>query len=675
MKSFRHFAIVAILLWQLPRAFADDVITNFMSPIASYQYPEDFSGEILINGVVLSPFVSYEYQENFITEALINGGILSPIISYQYYEWPSNILSLQYSPTASYYYQFFGAPVLDIVQTNRIPTTAETTPAFLLLPSSSPSRLVAFHGGIFTTNLASVDPNQMTIVLTHGWNSSPNSWPSNMASMFRANDVTSPNIVAWDWTTVAGSSDEPGIPAEQTGEQGRELGEALQQKLGPNYSNKIQFIGHSLGTLVNASAANYLQGTNWVNEPFSSTPWPATNMLMTLFDEAEVATDVTNFQSDVAILLGLDGNPFAVRQSYDHPLPRQSAWAENYVSAFGLLQTNAANVILSDGFPTFNFDLADLFQALTDFHGYPMTWYEGTIGSDDFPMGFQWPLFWMQGNEAFADAPTNGSVYAQETGVPWYLIQTNWNWGTNYVTARFYSYQINFWSSAGDIPDDIVDASGYVQSQAIQYSENTAWQIVLKTANLVYGSNAQKQPLGVRASAETDNNNVPAYAWMQLLVPTNAVSLSFDYIIQGDWNDDSLATAFNGTNVLLIAGNEIETNTTFSSGPINVSAYAGQTNEFFVGIIGGTSTNAQLTVENLTFFISLAPTLQVQANGSNLIVSWPLSAQSFSLQTTTNLADPNAWDLVTNVPVIINFNNTVTNTMTGNQSFYRLITQ
>ena len=148
--------------------------------------------------------------------------------------------------------------------------------------------------------------------------------------------------------------------------------------------------------------------------------------------------------------------------------------------------------------------------------------------------------------------------------------------------------------------------------------------------------------------------------------------MSFDYIIQGDWQSDSLAAAFNGTNVLLIAGNTIQTNITFSSGSIDVSAYAGQTNEFFIGIVGGTSTNAQLTVENLAFSVSLPPSLQAQMSGGNLMLSWPMSAQDFSLQTTTNLSDPNSWMTLPNVPAIVNLQNAVTNPVSAGAQFYRL---
>jgi hypothetical protein len=149
--------------------------------------------------------------------------------------------------------------------------------------------------------------------------------------------------------------------------------------------------------------------------------------------------------------------------------------------------------------------------------------------------------------------------------------------------------------------------------------------------------------------------------------------MSFDYRIQGDWASDSLAAALNGTNVLSIPGGEIQTNLTFSSGAIDVSAFSGQTNELFIGILGTTSTNAQLTVENLTFSIASAPSLQAQASGDSLTVSWPMSAENFMLQATTNLADPSSWGVLTNVPVIVNLQNAVTNLIPGGVGFFRLI--
>jgi hypothetical protein len=657
--------------------FAQDTITNIMSPIASYQYPDDFSSESLTNGGVISPFVSYQYLQNVSTEALTNGGIMSPILSYQYYEWPGNgILNLQSSPVVSYYYQFLDAPVLNIVSTSRTPTTAETTPAYLLSPPP-PSQLMAYLGGIFTANLASIDPNQMTIVLTHGWiplnpltgdplfrSNGVDDWPINMASLLRANGITSANILAWDWKNAASSSlSDPKQAGGQTPQEGIALGQALLSALGSSYSGKVHFIGHSFGTLVNAYAANFLHGDRWANEPVSPTPWAGTDALMTLFDEAEVGADkdfnlnqqdITDLEALAAALAGENPDYLTLSSPYYHPLPKQCAWADNYVSAFGLLLPNAANVILTNGFPTDAPDPLSWFYELGSFHEYPAQWYEETIQTDNSAMGFIWSLLWSIGDPAFANAPTAGSVYLQAfENSQWHLTAKDWNFGTSWVNARFQEYRSGIITSVNNEVPGLVTANGLVNGQIVgALPAFDAFILSFFTTSIAHD---------------------PAYAWMQLAVPTNAVSMSFDYIIRGDWADDSLAAAFNGTNVLLIAGSEIQTNITFSSGSIDVSAFQGQTNELFIGIVGGTSTNAQLTVENLAFSVSSPPSLQVQVNGSNLMLSWPMSAHNFSLQTTTNLGDPNSWVTLTNVPSIVNVQNTVTNPIAGSEGFYRLI--
>ena len=110
----------------------------------------------------------------------------------------------------------------------------------------------------------------------------------------------------------------------------------------------------------------------------------------------------------------------------------------------------------------------------------------------------------------------------------------------------------------------------------------------------------------------------------------------------------------------------------FDSGAIDVTAYAGRTNEFFVGIVGGTSTNAELTVMNLAFYIAPPPLLNVVASGSDLKLTWPLAAQNFNLQSTTNLVNTNAWTMVTNVPAIVDLQNAVTNPISGAAKFYRM---
>jgi uncharacterized repeat protein (TIGR03803 family) len=71
------------------------------------------------------------------------------------------------------------------------------------------------------------------------------------------------------------------------------------------------------------------------------------------------------------------------------------------------------------------------------------------------------------------------------------------------------------------------------------------------------------------------------------------------------------------------------------------------------------------------FSISLVPSLAIAGAGNQAILSWPIWAPNFSLQSTTNLASP-VWTAITNAPVVIDTNNLVTNCLSGDQRFYRL---
>ena len=168
--------------------------------------------------------------------------------------------------------------------------------------------------------------------------------------------------------------------------------------------------------------------------------------------------------------------------------------------------------------------------------------------------------------------------------------------------------------------------------------------------------------------------NTPAYAWIPLTVPSNAVSMSFNFLLQGNGNEDSFQVALGGTNILSLETSLIQTNVTLSSGLIDVSPYAGQQVELFLGIVGGTSTNAALTVSDFQFYVTLSPALQIQLAGTNVVLTWPLSATGYVVQKTDKLAPTPSWTTVTNVPAIVDFQYTVTNQISGSSRFYRLAT-
>ena len=625
---------------------------------------------------VISPIVSYQYYDALDTTT--NSVIVSPIASYQYFDC-LDATGAQFlkSPPASFYYPFLNTPQFVIIPTTRLPTESETTPAFIL---PTLAQLNVFTNGSFQP-MDTLDPTRMTIVLTHGWihtipfetvssGGGPEGWPTDVDTKLQANGVTA-NIAAWNWTNAAKSfAMDPGTAEARTPDQGIALGQALTNALGAGYLKPVHFIGHSLGTLVNAYAANFLQGTNWATEPKSSNPWPGTNMQMTLFDEAEVATGLTEPFQGLSLLIGRNGNPFYPKPSYDHPLPRQCAWADNYISAFGLLHPEAVNVILTNDFPSDAPNWLSWMNGLAAFHSYPFGWYEETIQSDISPMGYLWSF---ERGGCFSQAPKTNSVYVQAAS-EWNLAVTNWLYGTNLLNSRFQEYRNGLADSIQNETPGRVTANGSVNGLTFDALPTASGFVVnlLKTPVSESFSPNVKPRLAANAQADQTNATTPAYVWMQLNIPDNAISMSFDYKIQGEWNNDLLTAALGGTNVLSIPGSQIQTNTLFSSGLIDVTALAGRTNEIFVGIVGDTSTNAQLTVQNLVFYSLPIPSLQAAVLGDQIVLTWPLLSQGFQLQATTNLSDPNSWITQTNVSSIMNLQNTFTNPISAGSKFYRL---
>jgi len=57
---------------------------------------------------------------------------------------------------------------------------------------------------------------------------------------------------------------------------------------------------------------------------------------------------------------------------------------------------------------------------------------------------------------------------------------------------------------------------------------------------------------------------------------------------------------------------------------------------------------------------------------NSIVLTWPATVGGLTLQSTTNLVAPVAWTNVSLAPVVVNGQNTVTNTISGAQQFFRL---
>ena len=71
-------------------------------------------------------------------------------------------------------------------------------------------------------------------------------------------------------------------------------------------------------------------------------------------------------------------------------------------------------------------------------------------------------------------------------------------------------------------------------------------------------------------------------------------------------------------------------------------------------------------------FAALAPKLSIALSGTNVVLSWPTSTTSWSLQAEPVLEFPGNWSILTNIPSLLNSEYIVTNAITSAAQFYRL---
>lgn len=776
MRSFRQLALVAALLLQSLSALADDVITNLMSPVVSFQYPDNFS-----------------------SQALTNGGILSLIASYQYFEWPGDdVLGLWASPRVSYFYPGNDGPQIVLqgrvtgaggvplsgaavsvafgnlpltgtssdangdyevplgagvyavtvsasgyAQSSRVltlnagtapqnfqlaalPATPDQTPvtrqpaAFSFPPIGSlGEHLKVFNGTAFVNIVPANTPSpaKMTIVLTHGWipqalgyevpNAGIEGWPTTIATAMLAQGVTPDvaNILAWDWRYAAQGTlpPEENIPGEAV-----LLGQSLQTVLGSGYSQPVHFVGHSLGALVNAGAANYLNGHKTAQQAVSQTPWVSAPMHFTLFDHGEVSRIASLQVLFDGLTLDL-GSPTEVLkyasktlQGWKPSLPVQYEWADNYISQVGFYLPNTMNVALqkAPGYAGIRFWEA---------HSYPMSWYGLSIASPtypDNPLGFKRSYEYSQlpgvslpfppsiaelsPGDAYHQTPGDANQLALEPLPPQNLFQLIvplfGNGADTIVQGVVGPIQI-----VGEVSSEIRDAAaqaGEWVTQGFNYVGNAALEGGQSLVNL-YNSGVLRLRLhttspgpqnlmaarGGPVTAQGDGDSAsPPMAWLPIQFPANATAMAFDFIMEGNPVEDVLVCGIGTNNLFSLEAKYIPTNAMSASRLIDVTAWAGTTNELFFGFLGGTSTNATLIIENIRFFSLAEPRLEIAVSGDATLLSWPLTAGGYVVETTPTLTTP-TWETVTNAPVISADRYVLTNSWSDQSRFFRLRAQ
>lgn len=569
------------------------------------------------------------------------------------------------------------------------------------------SQLKVFVGGAFTTG--TVDRSKPTVIFTHGWNSDPTVWAEAMAGRMATLNA---NLLAWDWQTQADTI-EPVTAMARTRRQGEALGKALFDALGTNYAQSLHFIGHSLGTLVNASAANYLHWRH-LREQFSAFGYERTHI--TLLDDAGGVSKLGKAVTFDYTVTGMDGSlaSSVVENGYVSPVPDDAAWVDNYYSFVGKRHPQAVNVLLPKA--VIFADRTNLKVYLEQVHRYPCNWYAMTVLTPTqcllghrysfersglataFPSPSPYPL----GTDLSQDLISNFELDLVELESP-----LDWSDAKNYQ-ARFGIPAAGFsaiqWAAQGSVNllsagvqkvgNVVENVSETLSSFAVTHNGVPVYSETADSTTMYYlpegtelqtevrlsprfqltvpSSKPSPMPRVAKDGGPGDSNGPPA-VWMSVAVPSNTLGMAFNFtLISGDTNDDYLAFGINGTNVFALETRFMPAGQVLSSGMIDISAYAGQSVEFFFGVLGGNSTNTSLAVDGIRFYQEARPALSVASSGNEVRLLWPITHNTFVLETATALTPVPDWKQMTNIASVVGLENVVTNALPPGSRFFRL---
>ena len=589
-----------------------------------------------------------------------------------------------------------GLPVLAAV--NRSPAATakrEQTP-----PDPAGARPLAFKifsGTGFIEN-GVIDKNRMTVVISHGWNLGGGSaiagWPTTLAYQIANQHALSggaPNIIVWDWSALANTT---APPIDQACYQGEYLGKALQSVMGTGYNQRIHFIGHSLGTIVNAYACDYVHGSFSRNSNNPAIPWNRnlTQPHVTILDEAEIASVfgqsvITSAtigwkiaQAKGALLAG----GVAAAKDWKNPVPTSAVWTDNYISLVGVQRDDAVNVcLLADAY---SYNIRNPKAGLESAHAYSHKWYLNSIGASGIypqigfrnsyesslmfpPTGFGKTLgsLWYENLDTtepldlrYVANPvpheaqlkllsflsvSAGAQAGAVVGDPilnGYEAAINWvgDLGgtvivkTGQVTASVKEKVGNGWDAALDVVSTINPEVGFIGN------------IVVPSLRLLLSTPTQGASLRAARSFDAAASASPPQAWVPLQGPADAAFLVFDFTVTGDPGEDQIVCAINEQNLLTLPARFAPDGSPVSTDFLDISAYAGQQVEIYFGLVGGTSSSSTLAIDGIRFVTVPTPKLTATAVGDQIRLNWPAAAAGWVLQRNPGLS-PENWEDVT----------------------------
>ncbi|WP_193214252.1 alpha/beta fold hydrolase [Luteolibacter marinus] len=411
--------------------------------------------------------------------------------------------------------------------------------------------LKQWNGSAFDGDLSSFDPADPVILFVHGWNSSPNVFNALAGEVLAGSPDL--NILAWDWSDKAGTGVGITLARSRTPHQASELAAALADLVGPAYGDHVHFVGHSLGALIVGESIDMLVE----REGLDAVPIQAS-----LMDDASI-TNATQIPLASSV-----GSVFA------DPTSRYS-FNENYVSIVGALQSDAVNVFLPEG----------AILGAVGWHSYPIEWYRMSAEA------------WRTGASAGSDSP--GYHAALRLG------------GTIPSSPQ---YHIQTFS----VSDEPVLLQGSTREEIIQFRDaarvfSVGASIGLFLSDQVWGAVGKVQASmenGDRAIQDLKivlEENSPAYTWVPVSVPEEAVGLAFDFRVSDFGDRDFLSFGIGNELLFALEGEFMQDGEVYNSGVFDIARFTGQDIELFIALNSDDSSGASVVVDNISFMLS-APT-------------------------------------------------------------------
>jgi probable HAF family extracellular repeat protein len=481
--------------------------------------------------------------------------------------------------------------------------------------------------GLFqsTQNGGEINTSLPTVVLTLGFGETvqgQNAWPIAMAKDLPGAG-TAYNVVAWDWSADADTNNLP-LSDSRTASQGAALGETLLTLFGTNYTQSLHFMGHSLGTLVNSEAITVLNAHGM-----------AAPVQDTLFDEASIANNIPG----AAPAYPVNAIP-TNSQGQAIPIAR----IDNYVSSFGNVYSQAANFILQldpSNPPPSVTDAAAFAEYIANFHNYPVTWYQNTLPGQSeqaSPVGYAGAI---EGSNFNPSNPVyqSGTYSLQSTnpGGDYTFSSISGSNATQFLLNRNDQQlaALEALNLSGETPEAAVVAEAYVQhylgvsveqlTGAIEYENAVAVNTVpiqsgssqtIFSPQLVLSKELNATMAAAPSTAQGNrltSNDKPvaadapsaysSYAWIPLAIPADEQYLSMDFTFHDLSSGDFLSIGINDTPLFQLEDEFVVDGVAENTGLIDVSQWAGQSVQLFLGLNAADDLNdgGTITVDNMSF--------------------------------------------------------------------------